>query len=325
MTRAARAALAAAALGACAGVPPAERSQATYDRALADGYGALADKENALADFRDARRFRAKQRAAEAGAPPPPDDLAGRDLDPADRDALAAARGRLLGAADEIARLTAPEQAARAQTAFDCWAEEAEERLLQPALFECRAAFDAATEALGEGGGDLVVLLPGDGPSAVAVQAGGASVLLDAPFAGAVGGVGRVDPATLDAAAVSRALATAETAEPDPFAAYTLTFETGGAVLTPEGETGLGEILAEAATRDAVRVTVFGHTDRVGGQASNVRLSRRRAEVIAARLVEGGLPASAVASDSFGESRPLVPTPDGVAEPRNRRVEVIVR
>jgi outer membrane protein OmpA-like peptidoglycan-associated protein len=89
------------------------------------------------------------------------------------------------------------------------------------------------------------------------------------------------------------------------------------------------QIIADAATaRTSVRSTrieVSGHADRSGSDAYNQALSMRRAEAVAAELNHRGVPRAEMVIQAFGESRPLVPTADGVREPQNRRVEIILR
>jgi outer membrane protein OmpA-like peptidoglycan-associated protein len=71
------------------------------------------------------------------------------------------------------------------------------------------------------------------------------------------------------------------------------------------------------------RLTVTGHTDTVGSDAYNMRLSRRRAESVAARLEKDGVPASEIEIVARGKRDLLVPTADGVKEPQNRRVQIV--
>jgi OmpA-OmpF porin, OOP family len=70
---------------------------------------------------------------------------------------------------------------------------------------------------------------------------------------------------------------------------------------------------------------VVGHTDRQGSLEYNDGLSLRRAERVRAQLVRIGIAGERIGVAGRGERAPLVPTEDGVAEPRNRRVEIIVR
>jgi tetratricopeptide (TPR) repeat protein len=70
---------------------------------------------------------------------------------------------------------------------------------------------------------------------------------------------------------------------------------------------------------------VVGHTDRTGSRRGNMRLSTRRARTVAGLLAGRGVDPGILQVTSHGEENPLIPTPDNVPEPRNRRVEVIVR
>ena len=89
------------------------------------------------------------------------------------------------------------------------------------------------------------------------------------------------------------------------------------------------QIIAEAAQNStrvqATRIEVAGHADRSGTPQYNQRLSQRRADVVAAELVRQGVNRGDIGISAYGESRPLVPTADGVREPQNRRVEIVLR
>ena len=71
------------------------------------------------------------------------------------------------------------------------------------------------------------------------------------------------------------------------------------------------------------RIFLSGHADRVGREAANLALSRRRAEAVRDYLVGHGVPAADIHLEWYGELRPLVETADGVAEPSNRCVEAV--
>ena len=83
--------------------------------------------------------------------------------------------------------------------------------------------------------------------------------------------------------------------------------------------------MAEITARPAPDIVVVGHTDRVGTVADNDRLAKRRAESFKKRLQERGLADDAIQTAGRGEREPLIETPDETAEPRNRRVEILVR
>jgi len=89
------------------------------------------------------------------------------------------------------------------------------------------------------------------------------------------------------------------------------------------------EIIAEAAQNSrrvqSTRIEVAGHADRSGSPQYNQRLSQRRAEAVASELVARGVSRGDIGVTAYGESRPLVATADGVREPQNRRVEIVLR
>jgi outer membrane protein OmpA-like peptidoglycan-associated protein len=109
-------------------------------------------------------------------------------------------------------------------------------------------------------------------------------------------------------------------------------FDFDRAELRPEAGPRLQRLMQEVSARiprPAFRVE--GHTDSIGSDAYNLRLSTRRAESVRNWLVQaGGVPRAAVSTAGYGESRPVAPnsTPDGRDDPegrqRNRRVELVV-
>ena len=78
-----------------------------------------------------------------------------------------------------------------------------------------------------------------------------------------------------------------------------------------------------AGPAKVTKLTVTGHTDTVGSDAYNMRLSRRRAESVAAQLEKDGIPSAEIAIYAKGKRDLLVPTADGVKEPQNRRVQIV--
>lgn len=89
------------------------------------------------------------------------------------------------------------------------------------------------------------------------------------------------------------------------------------------------QIIREAAENSTrvqfTRIQVNGYTDTSGGVEYNQRLSVRRAQAVAAELVRNGVPRNAISIQGFGKTNLLVPTGDGVREPQNRRVEIIIQ
>jgi hypothetical protein len=103
-------------------------------------------------------------------------------------------------------------------------------------------------------------------------------------------------------------------------------FDWDSANLSPRSQEVLPCVAASAdRPTAAARFEVAGHADRSGPADYNLRLSQRRAEAVADELVRNGVARERISVSAYGETRPLVPTPDGVREPQNRRVEMVVR
>ncbi|MBX9947311.1 MAG: OmpA family protein [Reyranella sp.] len=77
-------------------------------------------------------------------------------------------------------------------------------------------------------------------------------------------------------------------------------------------------------TRGSARLTTTGHTDTSGPEGYNMALSLRRASTVKDALVRDGVPATAINVVGRGEAGLMVQTGDGVREPQNRRVEIVV-
>lgn len=175
---------------------------------------------------------------------------------------------------------------------------------------------------------ELVVLLPGeDGKvGAVAVQDHDHTFILDAPLAAAkIDTRGHVGPKRITQEQVAQTFASALAARPPKALSFILYFQEGMTEVVPESRATLDLLFAEVEKRTAVEVQVTGHTDRMGSVSDNDRLALQRAEAIQKILVQRGLHATFIRAVGRGEREPLVPTPDEQPEPRNRRVEVIVR
>lgn len=124
---------------------------------------------------------------------------------------------------------------------------------------------------------------------------------------------------------VQQLFADAIGALPMPPRHFTLNFEFDSNELTAASRALLVDVLAAVKSMPVPEVEVIGHTDTVGTKLNNVALGLRRAELIRRQLIDIGLGESLIKVTSHGEADLLVPTADGVAEPRNRRVEITVR
>jgi OOP family OmpA-OmpF porin len=99
-------------------------------------------------------------------------------------------------------------------------------------------------------------------------------------------------------------------------------FNTDSDQLTPQGKAILDNAASAYRTCGQAQVMIAGHTDRKGTDQYNVGLSQRIAMAVRTYLVSRGIPDGVITTEAFGESRPLVDTPDGVSEPQNRRAEI---
>ena len=175
---------------------------------------------------------------------------------------------------------------------------------------------------------ERIVLLPNaDGrPSGVTVRsAKGNEVLLDKPYAGVASGLLGEHTYETTPEKVQARYGDVLAAQPLRPVSYTLYFESGSNKLTAESEGEFAKVRREIAERPGAEAMVIGHTDRVGSNDANDRLSLRRAELIREQLIQAGVPAAKLEAVGRGEREPLVQTADEVAEPRNRRVEINVR
>jgi len=153
----------------------------------------------------------------------------------------------------------------------------------------------------------------------------GAPLTLDKTSMNASVRSGEAAPAKMSEAQVRDMYKEALDAQPMAPVHFLLYFVEGGDTLTAESQRELEKILAEIKKRPAPDLIVVGHTDRVGSIADNDRLALRRAEKVRTQLVAQGLAEENISASGRGEREPLVPTADEVAEPRNRRVEILVR
>lgn len=277
-------------LSACSGtLMQAERAAPASDpfaAALQSGYATLARQELDESDLSDADTFAGRALAAASGKPPAPENFDARRIPAETLPALVDARHRLLAVLDGGARTSLPGEAASAQLAFDCWMQEQEENFQPKDIADCRDRFTAALGLL---------------------ESKRLASIAPAPRSRM-----RPTPSSLETAMRPAPLSTR----------FMIYFDLDTAHLVPGSESEITRA-AEAARRSgAAMVRVTGHADRSGPADHNLKLSRARAEEVVRALRRLGLPEIGVATQAYGEEKPLVPTKDGAAEPRNRRVEI---
>lgn len=106
--------------------------------------------------------------------------------------------------------------------------------------------------------------------------------------------------------------------------AFVVFFTFDGDELLPDGMAAMDAVAEAAKSGVPVSIGVGGHADRAGPERYNMDLSLRRAEAVRKALAERGVDRARITIGAHGESRPRVATPDGVRDPRNRRVEVTI-
>jgi OOP family OmpA-OmpF porin len=172
-----------------------------------------------------------------------------------------------------------------------------------------------------------IVLLPdAEGKvGRIELLTGGRAQPLDQAYQQATTQDGQARLEVLSKAAVEGRFGTLYQGLPRAASRYLLYFESGGARLTGESHALLPQIRAQLQNYPGVEVVITGHTDRAGNEADNEALSFRRANAVREILLAAGFPPERMDTVGRGERELLVPTADGVAEARNRRVEVKLR
>lgn len=100
-----------------------------------------------------------------------------------------------------------------------------------------------------------------------------------------------------------------------------ITFATNKSDITPESELVLAKALKTLQTYPEIIVEISGHTDNVGSNSSNQKLSQRRADSVKSWLVSKGIVGDRIISVGYGEESPRVPNDTAENKRLNRRIE----
>jgi OOP family OmpA-OmpF porin len=101
-------------------------------------------------------------------------------------------------------------------------------------------------------------------------------------------------------------------------------FDFDKAVLKPEGKAKLDDLVGKIQGINLEVIIAVGHTDSVGTDAYNQRLSVRRAEAVKAYLVSKGIEKNRVYTEGKGEKQPVADNRTAEGRAKNRRVEIEV-
>ncbi len=175
-----------------------------------------------------------------------------------------------------------------------------------------------------------VVLLPDpDGKTGTVTVSnkGGSETITKAGQATEISSIDKAptSPAAVPEAEIRRVFGDALDARPPAPAHYVLYFQSSTTELAPESRAVLDELVAAIKRIKPVEVGIVGHTDRRGTREDNYRLGLERAGIIKNIIVAEGVAEALIELVSHGEDNPLVKTDDEVPEPKNRRVEVVIR
>lgn len=123
---------------------------------------------------------------------------------------------------------------------------------------------------------------------------------------------------TADAAAMGRDLAAS-----GKTIVYGIYFDTGSAVIKPESEAALTEMVKLLNGNPALKAYIVGHTDNVGVLQTNLKLSADRADAVVKAMLARGIAAGRLKAAGVGPYSPIAPNREEKGRAQNRRVELI--
>jgi len=189
----------------------------------------------------------------------------------------------------------------------------------------CAAAAIALRGACAHGTSVILLPAPDGAKTAVSVKQNATEIVLDQPYAAVRPSARGLDPYTSNAAEVDARFGPTLAALPARATSFMLYFLEGTDEFSEESKPLVDAVFSEIAKRPVPDIVVIGHTDTVGSDRSNDALALQRAEMVRGELIRRGVDAGNITAVGRGKRDLLVPTADGVAEPRNRRVEILVR
>jgi len=284
-------AVAGAASAAGYGGAPIRSPYEGYDAALQQRYEAMADMEAAENDSTDAWAYGNKAVAARDGFLVLPDDPENYNLNPEDTAFAHKIYAHLLSAYLSGAPGAATADMADAQVNFDCWMSDTEEGTNPTRAKNCHARVVETMARISGPDSDV--------PAAVRAY--------QKRFA-AKSGTAAVDDRPLPVLPIS----------------HRMMFKFDSAALDADSLTTLREVVRHANAYPRAAVHVTGHTDRAGDATYNHALAQKRAANVAVALSLRGIKLDRIDEIQLGEDAPAVATADGVAEARNRRVEILI-
>jgi outer membrane protein OmpA-like peptidoglycan-associated protein len=156
---------------------------------------------------------------------------------------------------------------------------------------------------------------------------GGAKTLTVPSTMVEVTGVGKSpsDPKKIDQSRIDSLFTDSIKALPLEPVSFLLYFLNNSTKLTAESKSFIPEVLTLVNKRDFYEISIIGHTDTTGDDEYDMSLSSARAKAVRDILLSHGIRFGQMELRYYGKRDPVVPTGDNVREPRNRRVEVVVK
>jgi len=114
------------------------------------------------------------------------------------------------------------------------------------------------------------------------------------------------------------------TIESEPVVLNNVLFESNSAILATNSTAELDQLARFLNQNVAVKIDIRGHTDNVGDDDSNLKLSRDRAQSVYAYLIEKGVNESRLSYQGFGEQAPIASNDDRAGRAQNRRTEFVI-
>jgi outer membrane protein OmpA-like peptidoglycan-associated protein len=133
------------------------------------------------------------------------------------------------------------------------------------------------------------------------------------------------DPKKIDQSQIDSLFTDSINALPLPPVSFLLYFLNNSTELTAESKSYIPKIVSLVNKKGFYEISIVGHTDTTGNDEYNMRLSSARAEAVRDALLSHGIRFGQMELSYYGKRDPVVPTGDNVREPRNRRVEVVVK
>jgi outer membrane protein OmpA-like peptidoglycan-associated protein len=133
------------------------------------------------------------------------------------------------------------------------------------------------------------------------------------------------DPKKMDQSRIDSLFTDSIKALPPEPVSFLLYFLHDSTELTAESKSYISEVPSLVKERKFYEISIIGHTDTTGSDEYNMTLSNARAKTVRDALLSHGILSSQMELRYHGKRDPAVPTGDNVSEPRNRRVEVVVK